>query len=305
MKIEKVVVGVDFSRAALETAKWVAHHVAPDAELVLVHVLEERPPAFFPDTFPPPAAPTGAEIEAAELGLRDLAKAVSAAGVRTKILVGRAHDVLREVASEVGADLIAVGPHGNRQHESRLLGTTADRLLRTAHTPVLIGARQPAARPVRVVAGVDESAITPSVLAWTRMLATRFEARVTVLHAMSNQQYSHELSMAAATAASEAEAAAEVAADMRRETERWLHETALSGFDTAGVDAMVTHGSAAECILDAARREHAALIVLGRREAVNGFPALLGRTLRHVLHDAPCPVLVVPPPHDEIEDEPE
>lgn len=305
MKIEKVVVGVDFSRAALDTAKWVALHVAPEAELVLVHVIEERAPAFFPDAFPPPVAPTGAEIEAAELGLRDLAKSVSAAGVRTEIRVGRAHDVLREVASDTGADLIAVGPHGNREHESRLLGTTADRLLRTTHTPVLVGARQPSTRPVRVVAGVDDSAITPSVLAWTYMLATRLEARVTVLHAMSNQDYSHELSMAAATAASEAEAAADVAADMRSETERWLHETALAGFDPASVDAVVTHGSAADCIVDAARNEHAALIVLGRREAVDGFPALLGRTLRHVLHDAPCPVLVVPPPHDEIEDEPE
>jgi nucleotide-binding universal stress UspA family protein len=58
------------------------------------------------------------------------------------------------------------------------------------------------------------------------------------------------------------------------------------------------HGNAAEEIVGCARREGATVIVVGRRPAMYGMPALLGRTVRRVLHDASCSVLVVPPPTD-------
>ena len=41
MKLRTVVVGVDFSAASLSAAQWVGTHLAPDAEIVLVHVLPE------------------------------------------------------------------------------------------------------------------------------------------------------------------------------------------------------------------------------------------------------------------------
>ena len=40
MKLEKVVVAVDFSPPSLAATRWSAAHLAPDAEIALVHCLE-------------------------------------------------------------------------------------------------------------------------------------------------------------------------------------------------------------------------------------------------------------------------
>ena len=42
MRIEKIVVGIDFSRPGIDAAKWVTRHFAPDAEFILAHVTEEQ-----------------------------------------------------------------------------------------------------------------------------------------------------------------------------------------------------------------------------------------------------------------------
>jgi len=51
----RVVIGVDFSDASLAAARWAAMHLAPDAEVVLAHVLPEpvAPPYLQPHL--PPA----------------------------------------------------------------------------------------------------------------------------------------------------------------------------------------------------------------------------------------------------------
>ena len=41
MRFNTIVVGIDFSERSLATARWVAHHLSPGAELVFVHVVPE------------------------------------------------------------------------------------------------------------------------------------------------------------------------------------------------------------------------------------------------------------------------
>ena len=41
MELQRIVVGIDFSDASLAVARWVAKTLAPDAELLLVHVVPE------------------------------------------------------------------------------------------------------------------------------------------------------------------------------------------------------------------------------------------------------------------------
>jgi nucleotide-binding universal stress UspA family protein len=200
---------------------------------------------------------------------------------------------------ECAADIIAVGPHGNREHESMFLGTTADCLARAAPVPVIIGPRSPRSGSNRVLAAVEDAPATAQVFAWADFLASQLSARLTILHALDERAYSHMASLAAAHAhGNEGIEHAEIKGELRWQAQRWLRECVASGIDASRVDIEVEHGAAAETILRVARRERAALIVIGRHGTPRGVPALLGRTVRHVLHGARCGVLIVPAAED-------
>ena len=54
MQFKKIVVGIDFSDASLAAARWVANHMAPSAELFLVHVVSmPRPPIYLHEQMGP------------------------------------------------------------------------------------------------------------------------------------------------------------------------------------------------------------------------------------------------------------
>lgn len=296
MRIDTVVVGMDFSSVAIATAKWVATRFAPNAKLILVHAQERgaRPPFLSASTLPPSVLETDA-LAYAEDRMLEVAAELGPAVSRTEMRVGRAHDVVAQAARRYGADLIVVGPHGERSKESLLLGTTADALVHSAPVAVFVGSRAPVENETRVIAGAAESAVRGDVLIWADHAARQLGGRLTVLSVIEPSAYSHMLSMAAAHArGNERVEQAEIKGELRWQATHWLRECAAVGVDTSHVDARVEQGPAAEMILDVARHEHAALIVVGRHGALRGVPAVLGRTVRHVLHGARCAVLVVP-----------
>src|SRR6185369_6484634 len=54
MKIEKMLIAVDFSDTANKAARYAAAQFAPEAELILLHVIDPpRRPRFARDTLPP------------------------------------------------------------------------------------------------------------------------------------------------------------------------------------------------------------------------------------------------------------
>lgn len=298
MRLDTVVIGMDFSPAALETARLVAATLAPRASLVLVHVIERpaRPAFLVAETMPSEALELDARAEA-EDRLREVAATLKVGGgVTTEVAVGRPDEVLAMAAYRHAADLIAVGPHGNRSGESLLLGTTTDRLVRGAQLPVLVGARVTPRRTDRVLAAVTDAVATPRVLEWAQLLASQLPARITLLHVIDEGAYTHMASLAAAHAHGNRDVErAEVKGELRTQATRWLQECSAHEVDATRVDVAVEHGNAAESILQIARREHAAVIVLGRHGAARGVPALLGSTVRNVLHGARCAMLVTPP----------
>lgn len=287
MRLERVLAGIDFSGSSFAAARWAAEHVAPGAELVLLHVLE-------------------GDADVASEAANDratnspaLAWLLANGRARLDTRAGKPHEVLREGAEDVGADLIVVGPHGIGSPASRLLGTTADRLIRTASLPVLVGPRSDRLVPPALVLGaVQDDDAAPRVLDWCAHVAAHTHARVLVVHVVDVHAYEHVLSMAAAEAHG-GSGRVEVATTMEREGDRWRAHMAAAGLESPRATVEVTHGPAAERLLEVATQRDAGLMVLGRRDPRLGT-ALLGRTLRHVLHEAPCPVLVAMPPYDAI-----
>ncbi|MHB1225245.1 MAG: universal stress protein, partial [Gemmatimonadaceae bacterium] len=85
----RVVIGVDFDEPSLATARWVAGHVAPDAELVLVHVLPvPRAPAFLSRQLRSPAPFVAQVGPAMRGGLEGFASTLDAREVRVEVRVG-------------------------------------------------------------------------------------------------------------------------------------------------------------------------------------------------------------------------
>jgi nucleotide-binding universal stress UspA family protein len=131
------------------------------------------------------------------------------------------------------------------------------------------------------------------VLEWTRDLADRFDADVSLLHVWSNAIYSHVASMAYAETRTEADARREIESDLRGAAAHWLNEVARGGLARERVTSTVAWGNAGDVVVETAQSSRAELIVLGRNGSGLVSGALLGRTTATVLHGARCPVLVV------------
>lgn len=298
MRLDTVVVGMDFSPAAMTAANWAAKSLAPRAEFALIHAIEPpaRPSFLVAETLPAEALEVEARADAMDR-LRDIARMLGGDVTRVEVRVGRAADVITQFATDVCADLVVIGPHGNRAHRSLLLGTTADTLVRNVTVPVLVGAPALLNGRTRVVAGVTDAGVTPGVLAWADLAARQLGGRLTTLYAIEPAAYAHMASMVAARSHGEAVVEwLELEEERRRQALHWLAECSRARIDSSRMDAVAQDGTAADVILHYAATERAALIVLGKHESAPGLPPRLGSTVRHVLHEARSAVLVVPSP---------
>lgn len=125
MRIERIVAGMDFSAPAIAGVSWVGEHFAPNAELVLVHVIDlPSPPRFLRTELPIPAG----EI-ARDIGRERLTAAVA---------FGRSTDGILELAEHANADLIVLGRTGAGAVRATILGSTANAVLHGATCPVLV-----------------------------------------------------------------------------------------------------------------------------------------------------------------------
>ncbi|MFC3959313.1 universal stress protein [Halovivax cerinus] len=126
---ERVLVPFDGSphaRDALDLARRVAADTG--ATLHLLGVVDEP-------TFGAFGSSTGAE-DARDL-LDNAAADVGDVSVETRVESGAVPETIRTVATDAGVDLIVMGTHGRQGVNERLLGSTTDRVLRSAPVPVL------------------------------------------------------------------------------------------------------------------------------------------------------------------------
>ena len=294
MSFQRIIIGMDFSETAIAAAKWASTYFAPAAELVLVHVIEPADrPRFALHRLPSPDVVETAARDYAATRMQEVMTFLTPSVARREVRVGKPNAVISELAREVNADLIVVGPHGDRPRPSKFLGTAAERLVRSSTVPVLVATIPPASAPHNLLVAIDDSDNTPRVLEYARDLATAFDAEVTLLHVWSNAVYSHVASMSYATADSESEARAEIHRTLSEEGARWLRKLAATGLPERRVTAAVTYGKPGDAVVDMARAMAADLVVMGRQGSGLVAPAILGSTVSTVLHGVRCPVLVV------------
>lgn len=288
MPLSRVLVALDFSAPSVAAAKWVAATVASDANVVLVHVVDvPKPPNFLRSLFAPTDALEESAVPGATARLEQLRKALGLPLARLDVRTGKAHRALQEAAVAHDAQLLVLGPHGDRTGLGRLIGSTAERTVREAPCPVLIAGGGEMGRPQRVVVAVDESAAGLKALAWGASVARQFGASLIAVHVVDALYAS---AVAIGGAAPEREKAL---TELRETSDRWLHAlTAELSVQPGSIRVVVRNGHPADEIISTARDAKADLIVVGRN--ASGAANVLGSIADFVLRANTETTVVVP-----------
>ena len=138
LAVKKILVPIDFSsisRDALPWAIFLAERFG--GEIVLVHVVEKFPIDYILGN---PVGALEPFIRRAESNLQNLAKSVSATSgvdVSALVLVGNPFEKICEAANTLGVDIIVLTTHGHTGLKHAWIGSTAERVVRVAHRPIL------------------------------------------------------------------------------------------------------------------------------------------------------------------------
>ena len=217
------------------------------------------------------------------------------------LLEGRPWEQVIEYATRHEASMIVVGPHGHagplsgsrgelREH---ILGSTADRILRHADCPVLVGPRSAEhavpMRGARWLVAVDYSASSDAALALAKRLAPAFDAKIIPLHVatMDLSQEGDEFRLNDPIRYAEA-----LELQAGRDHERKLAEHVGEELGET-LEVRVGLGSPADLVAQAARELDAKLIVMGTRGRTGLAHLLLGSTTERTLRRSDVPVLCV------------
>lgn len=301
MRLQRVVIGMDFSAPATAAAAWTASRFAPGAELVLVHtVVVPEVPRFLRARTPP----TDALVETARLGaaqrMREMVESLGSDLVRTEIRVGHAAEEIAEACREHDADVVVVGKHGERPGFLGQIGSTAEHLVRISEVPVLLATGVRDATPQRLLVPLNDSNVAPWVVEWARFLAERYHAEATAIHIVGAAVFTSVLSAATVGAGDTEPLPEAVRTELRQSADDWLTRLAGRGASRQPLSIDVVFGDPGEEIVAAARRMNADLVVMGSRGMGRLGQAVLGSVASYVLRHSPCPTLVIKEPEDDL-----
>ncbi len=287
--IRSLLAAVDFSadadRAARRAAQLAMQH---GASLALLHVVESDALDALREWLLPGHDPRAqladearGEMDAlcARLGSPDGTPA------RGEVVVGRPLDLL--AAHGASADVLVLGARGTHPLRELAVGTTADRLLRLAHQPMLVVRSEPAAAYQRVLALVDFSPSSLAALAAAQRLAAG--AQVRLLHGYE-VPFEGKLRLAGVDEGEILGWRVQARRHALLELERLA--AGLQGTTSAGH--MVLDGDVRALFPQAMAQWQPDLVVIGKQGRSALQDLFLGSVTRAVLAESPCDVLVVP-----------
>jgi nucleotide-binding universal stress UspA family protein len=136
----RILVPVDFTDVSTHALDWAIELAASVGASVTVMHSYVIPMVGFPDGALIPTAQVATGLgEAAQAGLEKAVEGRRGGAVKldTVLREGEAWEEIVNVADEIDADLIVVGPHGRHGLARALLGSVAEHVVRTSHRPVL------------------------------------------------------------------------------------------------------------------------------------------------------------------------
>ena len=274
-------------RAAADLAE------ASGADLHVIHVQDTRDTPFAATEW---AAEKQRRVHEARIALLDLLQRTGCEGKVASARLGFdvPYRAILERAGEVNADLLVIGPHRGLAVRSRFLGTTADRLVRTAQMPVLI-VQAPLRLPLRrIVVPMDLSFNAQmsivKAMGWTEEFGKGGDdEQPTVIHALHviprlahdidfnlNRAEWSQQRLSEQVAAARADRSSEQGPEIREE--------------------VIREARAAEAIVKKAEDLDADLVVMGTHGRGRLERVIVGSVASAVARQATRPLLLLPPP---------
>jgi nucleotide-binding universal stress UspA family protein len=288
MPLSRVLVAVDFSPASLAAAQWVAHAVAPQADVVLLHAVDvPTPPSFLRSLFAKVEDVEQNAVPGATQRLEELKGSLGLQDAKIDVRTGKAFKALQDACAEHRSELVVIGPHGDRTGLGRLLGSTAERTVRESTRPVLIAGGAEFGRPKRIGVAVDDSPAGAKALAWAVRLANDLKAELVAVNVVDSL-YANAVAVGSSTAERE-----KALAELTAESERWLEAQVADIKLAAGpVRTMVRRGHPADEVVNATREAECDLLVVGRN--ATGVTNTLGSIADFVMRANTSTTVVVP-----------
>ena len=284
-----------FSRHALDNAVRLAR--LNKMRIVALHVLARWPAVDVVPSLAENALPKSPfedeERDVVAGHLRQFVGPYTNEPVTIETLVVDAPEVHREIvaqADDMHAALIVIGSHGRSGFQRVLLGSIAEKVLRTARCPVMVVPRHATdvsrmtSRPfARILCPMDFSCDAIAALSRATELACRAGGTLTVLHVIDVPAALYEMP------------GFEIAAYRREAVDKSRKRLSeLIPESTArALDVIVAEGRPEQEILRVATERDVDLIVMGvsGRRAVD--LAVFGSTTHRVVRGASCPVLTI------------
>jgi len=287
---DKILVGIDFSDSSCNALKQAARIARGEgAELVALHVVVpseiEESGRYF--TISTDAMLQAFRSEIAVIAERELGPD---AGVRGEAVIGIPYRELIAWAEENGSDLLVLGSQGcsARPHG---VGFFAAKCVRHAKIPVLLTRRRHDQPFKRVVALVDFSHATHSVLEAAASVAADEGAELHVVHAVSPPWMRPTHVLYNLKTSEDAAYKAQYSELLRDEM-----EAACKDLKVEAQTHVIEHPNVNQALVDFLRDNDCDVAVLGRsgHTAKVIRQAVLGTTAERLIHRSPCSVLVVP-----------
>jgi nucleotide-binding universal stress UspA family protein len=301
--LRRILCPVDFSlpstnafHYALAVAAWFDAHVAVEH----VHRLRQPIAALsvsgpYPGLWPAePSATTDAERDQLANNLRSFVAAEAAGRQDVSWHLDESPEIAECIvhrAAALQAELIVVGTHGRSGPRRFLVGSTAERVLRTApcavlavppHAPRIAGT---VARLDHVLCAVDFSPVSEQALDCSLAITARTGAALTVAHIVELPPDIPDIPQADLSGYRRARF------DRARACMEQLLSVHVRGH--ARVTNLLLAGRAGSELLRLAREQQTDLMVMGVHARNAADIVLFGSVTHYVLRDAPCPVLTV------------
>ena len=207
-------------------------------------------------------------------------------GIEHEVVIaeGKIWEVMSDLIEQKEIDLVVLGTRGRTGFGKTLLGSVAEQILRQSPCPVLtVGPHvnlwsEEYAKMREILYATDLVADFPMAAPYAVSLAQENQAHLVLLHVTEDPK------------AGDLVDSPEVVNVKERKLQQLVTQQAGLWCDPTYV---VEQGSAAEKILDVAKRRHTDLIVLGARPAKGLATHLNIGTVHKVVSQATCPVLTV------------
>lgn len=270
---KQILCPVDFSSLSADALRFSGRlSEATGAAITVVHAaLVEVPPYFTSGQLEEIERQLRGSLAEAEKALLEFARAaLGERAIRTKVVEASAVEGIREVARQIGADVIVMGTHGRGGVNRLLMGSVAERTLRESRIPVVTvrgGAAQDAAVR-RLLCPVNDSETARLALSTAVGLAQAFQAELIVAH-------------------------------IEEEPGRRPVPELCAGLDPeqkqrCRIQEVLRTGNPAEEIIRLAQEASCDLLVIGAEHKKFFDATVIGTTTARVVRHAPCPVLTVP-----------